>query len=1140
MPSRNIKINISAYIGVFLSFILLSCLLLFFSPKFAEINFLNSETLIFFGLFTAAVLLWQFYRQHVLAYLFLALGILIGLFFEISHNIIDSQLNINALPVQNLGTCYSALGHNLFSVFVLISAFQMENIIDFRKIRKIIIWNLLFTITTVAVVLGIYGYLLPGLSPDFLNQYLTADVFHYLTMPILLIAVVKFYTNFLQTKHKIYFWLASGAVMVLFGAIAEILNQGGGANLYFGFILISFSFFIFGLFEDNGRFVETETRLRQDLENSLFAAEENTQKLEAILDQTDIGFGQIDGSFRFVSMNKKIPELLGFKAAELMGKSLSNFLDLKGKELLRNAKEKLDHGKEVELEIDFYSKSKQSFQCLLNIFPSPGKKSIFLGGKFVLRDVSVQKKQEAEREKKVSQLEKALLEKTSGSIQFEEELKKSESFYSSILAGVSEIILIVNNNGKCIYVNEAGQKISGFKTDELNKNNLPRFLPDLSRVKADYGPSISMDFRDYEYDWKAKNGKLIPCTWNVQILKDHENKRIGLIGFGRESSTKKKFEQQIEEIKNQSIKKLEQKDNDLLKIQSSIDFLLKQSMRFTNEQSIEPFLTSICKTIRFYGCQGAAIFLYENKSERYKRKASSFLQKHESVMNHLEKFLNSGEVKNLKNTMKMSGSFLYEVQIDSHVKGKVLLSPLVSNGETTGWLATIQQKQDREPDNHWVKTVESLAEYAQTKIASVLNIMDVEARFKDLQKSEEVKSEFMDYMSHEIRTPLNSILTISEVLQKHLSGPLNPDQFKQIDLVKQNADKILYIINDILDLSKIKSGNRDLSYSYFSLPALVQSIIAPLKPLCQKKSLTLDVKIQKQVPKQLFSDKDKITQSLTNILSNAVKFTDSGKITVAITCERQGSILRFVVRDSGIGIPREKLSTIFQEFRQLRGSKDSAKGSGLGLSIAKKLVETLGGTIHVESKLKKGTTFQIDLPLKKVGEIVVAGLSTSSTVFPKDGLSRPGQKSKLKPSPVRMNAKNRAVSDLKSAKLKSKNNNLILLIDDDEGGRYATELFLKEEGFRVISSGDGKEGIMLAKKEKPDLILMDVVLPGTNGYDAAKKLKTLKSTSKIPIIATTGKALKNDRIKAMDAGCVDYLTKPFSLENLLKKVNKWI
>ncbi|MCH8128119.1 hypothetical protein IIC38_19555, partial [candidate division KSB1 bacterium] len=232
MPSRNIKINISAYIGVFLSFILLSCLLLFFSPKFAEINFLNSETFIFFGLFTAAVLLWQFYRQHVLAYLFLALGILIGLFFEISHNIIDSQLNINALPVQNLGTRYSALGHNLFSVFVLISAFQMENIIDFRKIRKIIIWNLLFTITTVAVVLGIYGYLLPRLSPDFLNQYLTADVFHYLMMPILLVAVVKFYTNFLQTKHKIYFWLASGAVMILFGSIAEILNQVNGTNLY--------------------------------------------------------------------------------------------------------------------------------------------------------------------------------------------------------------------------------------------------------------------------------------------------------------------------------------------------------------------------------------------------------------------------------------------------------------------------------------------------------------------------------------------------------------------------------------------------------------------------------------------------------------------------------------------------------------------------------------------------------------------------------------------------------------------------------------------------------------------------------------------------------------------------------------------
>lgn len=1126
--------------GAFLGFAALACLLLFFSPKFTDTYFLHKETFIFFGLFTAAVLLWQFYRQHVLAYLLLSLGIFIGIFFEISQNMIDSRLNINALPVQDWGLRNSAMGHNLFSVFVLISAFQMENVIDFRKIRKIIIWNLLFTITIVAVVLGIYGYLLPRLSPDFLNQYLTANAFHYLMLPILLVAVFKFYTNFLKTKHKIYFWLASGATMILFGSIAEILNQGNGANLYFGFILIYFSFLLFGLFEDNSRFVETETRLRQDLENSLFEAEENTQKLEAILDQTDIGFGQIDGDFRFESMNKKIPELLGFKASELLGKSLLNFLDLKGKELLRNAKEKLDHGKEVELEIDINSKSKQSFQCLLNIVPSPGGKSIFHGGKFVLRDVSVQRKQEAEREKKVSQLQKALLEKTSGSAQLEEDLNKSESFYSSILAGVAEIILIVNNHGKCIYVNQAGQKLSGFKTDELNKNNLPRFLLDLSRVKADYGQSISMDFRDYEYDWKSKNGKSMPCTWNVQILKDHEKKRIGLIGFGREGSTKKKFDQQIREIKNQSTKKLEQKDNDLLKIQSSVDLLLKQSMRFTNEQSIEPFLNSICKTIRFYGSEGAAIILYENKSKRYRRKAFLFPQQHESVFNHIERILNSSEVKNLSNKIEISKSFMYEVQIDNHAIGKVLLSPMVSKGERTVWLATIQQKQDREPDNHWVKMVESLAGYAQAKIDSVLNIIRVEASLKDLQKSEEVKSEFLDYLSHEIRTPLNSILTISEVLQKNLSGRLNPDQFKQIDLVKQNADKILAIINDILDLSKIKSGNRDLNYSYFSLPTLIQSIIAPLKPLYQKKSLKLDVKIQNQVPKQLFSDKDKIVQSLTNILSNAVKFSDSGKISVAISCEQQGSILRFVVRDTGIGIPQKKLSNIFQEFRQIKDSKNSIKGSGLGLSIAKKLVETLGGTIHVESKLKKGTTFQIDLPLKKVGEIMIAGLSTGSMVFPKEDLSRPGQKSKLKPFPPQMKSKKRVLSGLKSATPKSKNNNLILLIDDDEGGRYATELFLKEEGFRVISSGDGKNGIMMAKKEKPNLILMDVVLPGTNGYDAAKKLKTLKSTSKIPIIATTGKALKNDRIKAMNAGCVDYLTKPFSLDNLLKKVNKWI
>ena len=319
-------------------------------------------------------------------------------------------------------------------------------------------------------------------------------------------------------------------------------------------------------------------------------------------------------------------------------------------------------------------------------------------------------------------------------------------------------------------------------------------------------------------------------------------------------------------------------------------------------------------------------------------------------------------------------------------------------------------------------------------------------------------------------------------------------------------------------MSKIDAGRLELNFTYFSLAQVVNKNIESIRPLCQRKKLKLDLKLDKKLPEFIFSDQDKIGQVLTNILGNAIKFTERGKIVVTVKPENRGKQLHFSISDTGIGMSKAEIAKIFQSYQQLEHTdRRRFEGTGLGLSISKQMWTLLGGKIDVESKKGKGTTFYLTLPLKK--EL--------------------SEKEQLLAKSIPVQSRGEASQKPKVQKGSSRKN-LILLVDDNRDNQYAVKFILEDKGYRVVFARDGAEGIQKAMKLKPDLILMDMMMPKVDGYQATQKIRSYKTLKNVPIIAMTAKSPQEDKRRAIKAGCNEYLPKPFNLEDILKKVEKYL
>jgi signal transduction histidine kinase/ActR/RegA family two-component response regulator len=373
---------------------------------------------------------------------------------------------------------------------------------------------------------------------------------------------------------------------------------------------------------------------------------------------------------------------------------------------------------------------------------------------------------------------------------------------------------------------------------------------------------------------------------------------------------------------------------------------------------------------------------------------------------------------------------------------------------------------------------------------------------KKLKIANEAKSTFLACMSHELRTPMNSIMGFSQLLETDTKEPLSTHQKKYLQKILQSGDHLLHLINDVLDLAKIESGSLVMSIETVNLCSVVSESMELVKHMAESQNIKL---LCEEPNERMFiaADRIRLRQIVLNLLSNAIKYNKS-EGSVNLWCEKSDATVRLIVADTGQGIPQEQIDHIFEPFDRLGAEDSSIEGTGIGLTITKRLVEMMHGILGVESEVDKGTKFHIDLPLAE--------------------------------TPIKEEISFHQHVSKQSSSIKG--NYTLLYVEDNIFNRELLEAILERTpNLKLLTAEDAESGIDLAIKHKPDLILMDLNLPNMNGFEALLSLKGFQETKETPIVALSANAMPLDIKKALNAGFAGYLTKPINIDELYQVVN---
>lgn len=637
----------------------------------------------------------------------------------------------------------------------------------------------------------------------------------------------------------------------------------------------------------------------------------------------------------------------------------------------------------------------------------------------------------------------------------EDNLASLESIITSSIDG----ILIIDEEGNILRTNPALEKLFGYTRFELengnaamlmNEHNSQRLKDGLkAHNKTGEGALIGSQFESFAIH---KNGSTFPIE--LSINKFHAGDKICFAGFIRDISERR------------SIQKSEKRAN--LRFEESVTTSL-DAIIMINEQG----------DVILFNPAAEKLFGYSLDEVKGKDMGDLIIpEKYRSTHNEdIKHYLETGEGSFANNRIEIEGIHKNGTVFDMELAIKDIQGP--AGKLFIGYARDITKRKQSEKD------------LLEAKInAEVAN---------------RAKASFLAMISHEIRTPLNGVLGILGLLD---DGSLNTTQKKLIKTANRSGRSLMNIINDVLNFSKLEAGKLELETTSFMIDPLADSVISLLRTSANDKSIELSYSINKNVPKLLFGDIDRIRQILLNLAANAVKFTEKGSVKISIENigTKEKPVIRFLIKDTGIGIPKEKHNLIFSEFTTIDASNTRKfGGTGLGLAISKALVSAMKGTIDFKSGKDKGASFWFDIPLK-IGK---ASRFDEKTEQSEIALTREEQKTR------------------------------ILIAEDNATNQLIVSIMLERLGCSFEIASDGREALNAVKDRDFDLVLMDVSMPEMDGIEATKAIRKLKGKkSKVKIVALTAYAFDEDRQRVIAAGMDDFIAKPVSRTDLARVIAK--
>jgi len=634
-----------------------------------------------------------------------------------------------------------------------------------------------------------------------------------------------------------------------------------------------------------------------------------------------------------------------------------------------------------------------------------------------------------------------------------------EKRYRELLDNSSDIVYTHDLEGKLITWSKAGELITGFTQRELFQKPIAELAPPDQREAVRQWIQHIIDGKSsgtYELVIIAKDGSRIILDVSTRAI-TQDGKQVGILGFARDIT---------ERIQAQEA--LKQSELRLRTVVTNVPVILFALDR----QGVFTF------------CEGKGLEALEMKPEQVVGRSIRTLDRFfPGIARRFERAI-SGEP--FVALQEVNG-LIYECQVVPSRDDK---------GEVTGLIGIAIDITARKKSEEEAQKAREAAEAAS-----------------------KAKSEFLANMSHEIRTPMNGILGMTELA---LDTDLTPEQREYLEMVKLSADSLLTIINDILDFSKIEAGKLEIESEPFDLRHLIEMTLKPLSIRAQQKGLTLTSKVDSNVPELLMGDSGRLRQVLTNLVGNAVKFTEQGSVEVRVKAEslsREEATLQVEVVDTGIGIPRSKQQAIFEAFAQADGSTTRKYGgTGLGLTITRKIIEMMGGVIGVESEEGKGSNFYFIVPFR---------------------IAQQKEAADFEPEPGGRNGDHQTASGSPSLPIR------ILLAEDNPANQKLALYLLQKRGYVVEVASNGHQALAALEKAGPsgfDLALMDVQMPLMSGFEVTAAVREMEKSSgrHLPIIALTAHAMKGDMERCLEAGMDGYLSKPIQRNELLEMIHRFV